>query len=386
MAVRGIFCALWLVAAVHSAPESLTPEQEKVFLDAFGMNKMQASRGTEKKKEIKIPEFLREQYFRQTGMEVSTTSFCEPGIHTATANTVRSFPGKIRPMKETTGAETVFGFDFDASKYSLAAQPGQDEESIQSAQLKVLWKPKLSIVRSHGSFKAQVYDVIKTTKGLSNDMQITMLLDTKKIYHRNAETDQGWYTFDVTPAVQRWVQKKTKRPKLSLEKGKMKVLRGGKKNVAILPDGMFEEAYLMVYSEDEQSRSKHREKRSPRNHRNKNLRRKNRRQKNRRSNCKRHDLYVDFSEVGWNDWIVAPPGYEAHFCNGECAFPLADQLNATNHAIVQTLVNSVNPSAVPRACCVPTELSPISMLYIDEYEKVVLKNYENMVVEGCGCR
>ncbi len=39
-----------------------------------------------------------------------------------------------------------------------------------------------------------------------------------------------------------------------------------------------------------------------------------------------------------------------------------------------------------RSCCVPTELSPISMLYLDEYEKVVLKNYENMVVEGCGCR
>ena len=26
------------------------------------------------------------------------------------------------------------------------------------------------------------------------------------------------------------------------------------------------------------------------------------------------------------------------------------------------------------------------MLYLDEYEKVVLKNYENMVIEGCGCR
>ena len=96
--------------------------------------------------------------------------------------------------------------------------------------------------------------------------------------------------------------------------------------------------------------------------------------------------YVDFAEVGWNDWIVAPPGYNAQFCHGDCPFPLADHLNATNHAIVQTMVNSVDPSAVPRSCCVPTELSPISMLYLDEYEKVVLKNYENMVVEGCGCR
>ena len=106
----------------------------------------------------------------------------------------------------------------------------------------------------------------------------------------------------------------------------------------------------------------------------------------RRSNCKRHDLYVDFQDVGWNDWIVAPPGYHAFFCHGECPFPMADHLNSTNHAIVQTLVNSVNPGAVPRACCVPTDLSPISMLYLDESDKVVLKNYKDMVVEGCGCR
>ena len=48
-------------------------------------------------------------------------------------------------------------------------------------------------------------------------------------------------------------------------------------------------------------------------------------------------LYVDFSDVGWNDWIVAPPGYHAFYCHGECPFPLADHLNSTNHAIVQTL-------------------------------------------------
>ncbi|KAG5857810.1 hypothetical protein ANANG_G00023330 [Anguilla anguilla] len=105
----------------------------------------------------------------------------------------------------------------------------------------------------------------------------------------------------------------------------------------------------------------------------------------RNRNCRRHALYVDFSDVGWNDWIVAPPGYQAFYCHGECPFPLADHLNSTNHAIVQTLVNSVNTN-IPKACCVPTELSAISMLYLDEHDKVVLKNYQEMVVEGCGCR
>lgn len=38
------------------------------------------------------------------------------------------------------------------------------------------------------------------------------------------------------------------------------------------------------------------------------------------------------------DWIIAPEGYAAYYCDGECAFPLNSYMNATNHAIVQTLV------------------------------------------------
>lgn len=111
----------------------------------------------------------------------------------------------------------------------------------------------------------------------------------------------------------------------------------------------------------------------------------NQRRKESNPLCRRHELYVDFSEVGWNDWIVAPPGYKAYYCAGTCPFPLSDHLNSTNHAIVQTLMNSVYPNSVPRACCVPTSLNSMSMLYLDE-NKVVLKNYQDMTVLGCGCR
>ncbi|KAK7882614.1 hypothetical protein WMY93_028788 [Mugilogobius chulae] len=104
-----------------------------------------------------------------------------------------------------------------------------------------------------------------------------------------------------------------------------------------------------------------------------------------RNRCRRHNLYVDFNDVGWHEWIIAPSGYDAFFCLGECRFPLADHMNSSSHAMVQTLVNSVN-GAVPRACCVPTTLSPIALLYLDPQDRVVLKNYQDMVVEGCGCR
>ena len=155
------------------------------------------------RKEIVIPEFLREQYFLQTGMEVATTSFREPGIHSATANTVRSFPG-VKLLADSAGdkSTTSFEFDFEPEAYSLVDSVEETKEIIQSAQLKVYWEPRLSIKRSHGSFKAKVHDVIKKAKDFP-DMEITMLLDTKRIYHRDADVDKGWYTFDVTPAVHR---------------------------------------------------------------------------------------------------------------------------------------------------------------------------------------
>lgn len=35
--------------------------------------------------------------------------------------------------------------------------------------------------------------------------------------------------------------------------------------------------------------------------------------KNRKRNlCAKHKMFVDFTDVGWNDWIVAPPGKIKH--------------------------------------------------------------------------
>uniref|UniRef100_A0A672IUE0 Bone morphogenetic protein 7 n=1 Tax=Salarias fasciatus TaxID=181472 RepID=A0A672IUE0_SALFA len=101
--------------------------------------------------------------------------------------------------------------------------------------------------------------------------------------------------------------------------------------------------------------------------------------------CKKHELYVSFKDLGWQDWIIAPEGYSAYYCEGECAFPLNSQMNATNHAIVQTLVHFINPDAVPKPCCAPTQLHGISVLYFDDSSNVILKKYRNMVVRACGC-
>jgi len=101
--------------------------------------------------------------------------------------------------------------------------------------------------------------------------------------------------------------------------------------------------------------------------------------------CQKQSLYVDFKELGWEDWIIAPMGYEAGYCLGECASPLNAHMNATKNATAQTLMNLKNGKEVPKPCCAPTTLSPISILYIDDHNHVVLKKYQNMVVKSCGC-
>ncbi|XP_040917263.1 growth/differentiation factor 6-A [Toxotes jaculatrix] len=106
----------------------------------------------------------------------------------------------------------------------------------------------------------------------------------------------------------------------------------------------------------------------------------------RRTRCSRKPLHVNFKDLGWDDWIIAPLDYEAHHCDGVCDFPLRSHLEPTNHAVIQTLMNSMDPDISPPSCCVPSKLSAISILYIDSGNNVVYKQYEDMVVESCGCR
>ncbi|XP_074855937.1 growth/differentiation factor 2 [Carettochelys insculpta] len=105
------------------------------------------------------------------------------------------------------------------------------------------------------------------------------------------------------------------------------------------------------------------------------------------NHCRRTSLHVNFQDIGWDSWIIAPKDYDAFECKGGCFFPLTDNVTPTKHAIVQTLVHLKNPKKAAKACCVPTKLDSISILYTDDAGVPTLKyNYEGMKVAECGCR
>ncbi|KAF0033872.1 hypothetical protein F2P81_013938 [Scophthalmus maximus] len=100
--------------------------------------------------------------------------------------------------------------------------------------------------------------------------------------------------------------------------------------------------------------------------------------------CRKVDMWVDFDHIGWDEWIVHPKRYNAYRCEGECPAPLDESFQPTNHAYMQSLLRHHHPERVTCPSCVPTRLSPLSMLYY-ENDDLALRHHEDMIVEECGC-
>lgn len=103
--------------------------------------------------------------------------------------------------------------------------------------------------------------------------------------------------------------------------------------------------------------------------------------------CCRRDHYVDFQELGWQDWILQPEGYQLNYCSGQCPPHLAGSpgIAASFHSAVFSLLKANNPWPLGTSCCVPTARRPLSLLYLDRNGNVVKTDVPDMVVEACGC-
>ncbi|NWT53250.1 DSL1 protein, partial [Erythrocercus mccallii] len=222
----------------------------------------------------------------------------------------------------------------------------------------------------------------------------------------------GWKMFEVSNAVKRWVRADKLETKNKLEVViETKALSGftcGKLDVSVTPDTK-NLPLLIVFSNDRSNRTKEtkvelremivHEQESVLKKLGKNNTSSEEEQqgshlhssRSKRSiganHCRRTSLHVNFEEIGWDSWIIAPKDYEAFECKGGCFFPLTDNVTPTKHAIVQTLVHLQNPKKASKACCVPTKLDSISILYKDDAGVLTLiYNYEGMKVAECGCR
>ncbi|XP_043247136.1 bone morphogenetic protein 4-like [Amphibalanus amphitrite] len=345
-------------------PRAVVDKLEAAFLHTLGMKRRPSARP-------QVPAYLSEVYAKvaTTTRELNTLDLNLPGRLTGSANTVRSFihsEDRVDWHKYPANLQRLV--------FNTSAVP--TTETLSAAELRLWWPGVESDASGEGEgvaararHRVQVYDVVRRTG--AGGRPVLRLIDTVTV--RGAARP---LSLDVSPAARRWLARPTANHGLLV---RVLAPPGAGERLRLRPvpeeaagDWQRRQPLLVTFTDDGRPRARARRS-APRSH------------KRHNDECRRRTLYVDFTDVGWNNWIVAPDGYNAFFCKGECnQFPLPQHLNATNHAIVQTLVHEKG-SSVPSPCCVATELSAISMLYTDHSDNVVLKNYKDMVVEACGC-
>jgi hypothetical protein len=375
----------------------LSAEQKKVFLNHLGISNG-APRPRNRRSEVVIPQSMIDRYEKEIGLKLERTNFqLEVGALTEPENAAVYEKCSLINEKKSglintkTVVECDFqnegGYDLHEAHLRVCINIGNSRilcNLINFNRFQVYWKPHLAIERSIGNFRARASDLIRYKK--SEGLQIAILLDLKKINNTNAAKDEGWYEFDVTGAVARWIRKRPKTTRLLLEKVPMKLSSkakaelGSRANVTIVPLGLFEKPNLIIYS-----KSKVEPRRSRRESGARNSGKRNKRKKEKNVACRRISMEVNMRDMGWGDWILAPARYNAYRCEGSCDFPLPTHLNPTNHGTVQTIVSSINPSIVKKACCAPTKYEKLNILFLNENQKVTLKKYDEMIIVECGC-
>ncbi|KAM8973878.1 bone morphogenetic protein 10 [Pelodytes ibericus] len=344
---------------------------------------------------VEPPEYMLELY----------NKFANDRTTMPSANIVRSFKNEefSVPYSDVIGVR----------KYPLLFNVSiPHHEVIVMAELKLyMLVPRGTVMYEGAGRKVSVYEIHSEGEGMRKEVELASRL----VYKTSSE----WEMFDITEAVRQWSRSEftTHRLEVHLQNPDIDLedARQYKLDIDVKPESKHE-PLLVVFSDDQSSeRKEEKEELNDMISHEQELGQESiefgglsnipseesllqmrsniiydtssRIRRNAKGNyCKKTSLYIDFKEIGWDSWIIAPTGYEAYECRGVCSYPLTEHVTPTKHAIVQTLLHMKNAQKASKACCVATKLDPISILYMDAGVLTYKFKYEGMVVSECGCR
>lgn len=103
--------------------------------------------------------------------------------------------------------------------------------------------------------------------------------------------------------------------------------------------------------------------------------------------CCKQRFYVSFKALGWDDWIIAPPGYYANYCSGSCGGGInrTPDTFLTYYSHIFHEVRKYNKLNGNHLCCAPLKFSSMSLIYFGPDSKIIKRDLPKMVVDECGC-
>ncbi|XP_048849571.1 bone morphogenetic protein 8A [Brienomyrus brachyistius] len=379
---REILSILGLPGRPRPHPPLRPPSSAPLFM----LDLYHAVSGEGDENDVPVPRFRPERVSYGT-LPTLSTHVPPLGIVVSEADTVMSFVNVVEQERDLLQPRPYWKeFRFDLT-------PLPQGETVTAAEFRIYKTLSLGH-RSNRTLHISVYEILRENKHREPEL---VLLDLQSV----PAGQEGWLAFDVTSASNRWLlhPRSNLGLRLYVETEEDRSLSAAWVGLVGRRGPRSKQPFMVTFFRASQAPC--RPPRALRHNSNNNQRKRkpkydlphpnrpgifdNSQLTSGRQACQRHELYVSFSDLGWKDWVIAPRGYSAFYCDGECLYPLGSCMNATNHAMIQLVVHLLKPDEVPKACCAPTKLSPISVLFYDDSNNVILKKHRNMVVKTCGC-
>lgn len=271
----------------------------------------------------------------------------------------------------------------------------QPKEQIKKAELRI-FKRRSRLENIHGHFKVTVYRLNRrAVEGSISWKRKLATVDTKHIKCRRVG---GWIVLNVTSAVAFWSSWPSRNfglwisvVGLGIPTSDFYIATGGRKEpiLVIYGDNKDKKTSLKAVNEipnETREISDQHTKGKGKNNEDASAMSTRRRRSVEDDRCARHKLFVKFRDLNWDKWIIAPRGFSAFYCMGTCPEIIDKYFDPSNHAIIQNLLHHRYNKKIPAACCVPTSLHSMSLMYFELDGSIVLKEYSGMVASTCGCR
>jgi len=100
--------------------------------------------------------------------------------------------------------------------------------------------------------------------------------------------------------------------------------------------------------------------------------------------CRKVAMYVNFTELALSDEIIAPRGFNVFQCKGKCSSTQRKKFPHRSE-IMALLEKKKGVEIDDEACCVPTKLAQLSVIVLKKDGYIVLKTFNDIVVQECGC-
>lgn len=101
--------------------------------------------------------------------------------------------------------------------------------------------------------------------------------------------------------------------------------------------------------------------------------------------CVRQEYQLDFRNL--NDQVLQPKKLDIGVCRGECMRPTSPHAPQTNHARIQAILHQNHSlrNVIPEPCCSPQELESVNFLFF-QGDTLTMRTKHDLVVKSCGCR